>query len=122
MAYTIPEDKLQHLFENEDFAAKMQDCADTDALFDLFVRYELVSTREQFDAYMEEAKASADLEDSAEGELSEDDLEMVAGGANVKKAQQYAKKGNTHLKKKQYKSAAVSYCVAIYYLVSPFAR
>ena len=119
MMHGITEEKLQHLFETENFAEKMQSCEDPDSLFALFTQYGLVAGREEFDAYMADAAKTAGDWEFAEGELDEDDLELVAGGANKQKVKYHITQCTKSIKQNRFVSAVKHFGAAVYY-ASPF--
>ena len=81
------------------------------------MQYELLANRDEFDAYMEEARKVSDMEKAEEDELSDDDLEMVAGGGNAAKVTYHLKMCVYNVKKKKYVPAVKHFCAAIYYAI-----
>lgn len=74
-------DKLGSLFGSEDFCKQLAACADKEAAAKLFADHGFEITMEELEALMAQIKGICRKLVENDGELSEEDLEMVAGGA-----------------------------------------
>ena len=73
-------EKLGNLLSNEDFAKQFAACADKEAAAKLFADHGFEITMEELEALMAQIKAIFQKLVENDGELSEEDLEMIAGG------------------------------------------
>ena len=77
-------EKLGNLLGSEDFCKQFAACADNEAAAKLFADNGFAITAEQVEALMTQIKAIGQKLVDNDGELPEEDLEMIAGGAAKK--------------------------------------
>ena len=75
-------EKLGNLLSSEDFCKQFAACADNEAAAKLFADNGFAITAEQAEALMAQIKAIGQKLMDNDGELDEEDLEMIAGGAS----------------------------------------
>ena len=75
-------EKLSNLLSSEDFCKQFAACADNEAAAKLFADNGFALTAEQAEALMAQIKAIAQKLVDNDGELEEEDLEVIAGGAS----------------------------------------
>ena len=75
-------EKLGNLLSSEDFCKQFAACADNEAAAKLFADNGFAITAEQVEALMTQIKAIGQKLVDNDGELPEEDLEMIAGGSS----------------------------------------